>query len=30
MLYGGMVFGDKRVFINKLDNTLGTLKACER
>lgn len=25
-----MVFGDKRVFINKLDGTLATLKSCER
>ncbi len=30
MLYGGMVFGDKRSFINKLDGTLATLKNCER
>lgn len=30
MLYGGMVFGDKRVFINKLDATLAALKNCER
>ncbi len=30
MLYGGLVFGDKRMFINKLDGGLATLKNCER
>jgi dynein light chain 1, axonemal len=30
MLAGGLVFGDKRSFINKLDGTLQTLRACER
>jgi Leucine-rich repeat (LRR) protein len=30
MLYGGMVFADKRVFINKMDATLANLKNCER
>ena len=29
-LFGGMVFDVKRVFINKLDATLASLKKCER
>jgi hypothetical protein len=29
-LYGGMAFGEKRSFINKLDGTLSALKSCER
>ena len=28
-LYGGMVLDGKRIFINKLDASLSTLKECE-
>lgn len=29
MLYGGMNFDAKKVFIKQLDSSLGTLKECE-
>ena len=29
MLYGGMNFDAKKVFIKQLDGSLGTLKECE-
>ncbi len=28
-IYGGMNFESKKIFINKLDGTLATLKECE-